>query len=49
MIDYSKVEDLLDELRVLILKSKTNLTFSDRKRFRIVCKELKNLGFTLSL
>jgi|LakMenE18May11ns_1017448.scaffolds.fasta_scaffold9959254_14 hypothetical protein len=49
MQDESKVDDYLDELRVLILKSKTNLTFADRKRFRIVCKELKALGYTLTL
>lgn len=49
MNDESKINDLLDELRVLILKSKNGLNFSERKRFRIVCKELRNLGFTLSL
>ncbi len=47
--DQDKVDCLLDELRELILKSKTNLSFTDRKRFRIVCKELKTLGYTISM
>jgi len=48
MQDDTTVDELLEELCYLILKSKTNLTFDERKRFRVVCNKLKTLGYTLS-
>jgi hypothetical protein len=45
----NEIDNLLSELCELILKSKKGLDFTDRKRFRIVCKELKKAGYTISL
>lgn len=45
----NEIDKLLSEFCELILKSKKGLEFADRKRFRIICKELKKAGYTISL